>query len=289
MSEENTAAPLAETEERQQISVTMQAFLTAVPPSHVYTHVKDALAHDGRNVEIEVPSILLHCSSNICNGGNRIYRYSKGNRYLSREDPTLTYLTYICSNCRQQTKMFSLAIQNGDELPAALCAKFGELPEFGSPTPNRLLRLFGSDSRIFLKGRQCENHGLGIGAFSYYRRVVEGHKDQIFDEIIKVATKIAPDAVNALREAKKQNQFLSALEAVKDGFPQGLLINGQNPLTLLHSALSDGLHARTDEECLQSAHDVRVVLAELAERMGQALKDEAELSAAVARLSKKRD
>jgi hypothetical protein len=75
---------------------------------------------------------------------------------------------------------------------------------------------------------------------------------------------------------------------VKGVFPQGLLINGQNPLTLLHSALSEGLHADTDEECLQYAHDVRVVLTELAERMGQAMKDEAEIAAAITRLTKKR-
>ena len=87
----------------------------------------------------------------------------------------------------------------------------------------------------------------------------------------------------------EQHQFLNALESVKDVIPQGLLINGHNPMTLLHSALSEGMHALTDEECLQYAHDVRVVLAELTERMGQALKDEAELSAAVARLTKKRD
>lgn len=76
--------------------------------------------------------------------------------------------------------------------------KFLEIPQFGSPTRNRLLRLFGSDGNVFLKGRQCENHGLGIGAFSYYRRVVENHKDQLFDEIIKVAKKIAPETVPAL-------------------------------------------------------------------------------------------
>ncbi len=62
------------------------------------------------------------------------------------------------------------------------------------------------------------------------------------------------------------------------------MINGHNPITLLHSALSIGLHAQTDEECLDSAHDVRIVLAELAERLGQAMKDHAELNSAVQRL-----
>jgi hypothetical protein len=73
---------------------------------------------------------------------------------------------------------------------------------------------------------------------------------------------------------------------VKHGIPQGLLINGQNPLTLLHSALSEGLHEQTDEQCLQAAHDVRIVLNALVERLDQALKDEAELNAAIERLAK---
>jgi hypothetical protein len=91
--------------------------------------------------------------------------------------------------------------------------------------------------------------------------------------------------VRGLKEAKKQVQFLSAVEAVKDALPQTLLVDGHNPLTLLHSALSKGLHAKTDEECLELAKDVRLVLADMVERIGQALKDDAELKAAVSRLT----
>jgi hypothetical protein len=120
----------------------------------------------------------------------------------------------------------------------------------------------------------------------YYRRVVENHKNQILDEIIRVSKKIGapPETLTALEAAKKEIQFSKALTSVKDAVPQALLINGQNPLTLLHSALSVGLHEQTDETCLALAHDVRVVLIELAERLSQALKDEAELNAAISRL-----
>jgi hypothetical protein len=40
----------------------------------------------------------------------------------------------------------------------------------------------------------------------------------------------------------------------------------------------------TDEECLGLAQDARIVLAELADRLSQVLKDEAELKTAVGRL-----
>jgi hypothetical protein len=64
-----------------------------------------------------------------------------------------------------------------------------------------------------------------------------------------------------------------------------LIISGRNPLLLLHNALSDGLHRRSDEECLELASAVRVVLAELSDRLGQALKDEVELEKAVSKLA----
>jgi hypothetical protein len=116
----------------------------------------------------------------------------------------------------------------------------------------------------------------------------KNQKNRILDEILKVARRIgAPEAVTlALEEAEHENQFGKAVESIKDAIPQALLINGHNRLTLLHSALSQGIHARTDEECLELATSIRIVLTDLAERLGQALKDEAELNAAIGRLLK---
>jgi hypothetical protein len=198
-----------------------------------------------------------------------------------------TYITYICSNCKSSVKTYAMqvAVENGDN---GQCYKFCEYPVYGPPTPARLLRLFGSDRDIFLKGRRCENHGLGIGAFTYYRRVVENHKNRILDEIIRVSNRIgAPqDVLNVLEAAKKEIQFSKAIEQIKEAIPESLLINGHNPLALLHRPLSVGVHELTDQQCLEFAHDIRVVLVALAERLGQALKDEAELNTAIARLMK---
>ena len=74
------------------------------------------------------------------------------------------------------------------------------------------------------------------------------------------------------------------MDSVKEAIPTVLLLNGQNPLTLLHSALSKGLHASTDKECLDLATSIRVVLTELAIAITQALKDEAEVKEAINRL-----
>ena len=146
--------------------------------------------------------------------------------------------------------------------------------------------MIGADRDSYLKGRQAENQGLGVGASAYYRRVVESQKNRILDEIIRVGQRIGaqPDVIADLTAAKHEAQFSKAVETVKHGLPQMLMVNGHNPLTLLHAALSEGLHAQTDETCLEMATTIRVVLTELADRLGNALKDQAELNSAVTRL-----
>jgi hypothetical protein len=151
--------------------------------------------------------------------------------------------------------------------------------------------MVGPDRELFLKGRHAENHGLGIGAHAYYRRVVENQKNRLIDEFIRVAEKLnMPQAtMDKLKIAKDEQQFAKAVDAVKDAVPPVLLIDGHNPLKLLHTALSEGIHDNSDATCLELANSIRVVLTELAERVGIALKDHAELKSAVSRLLKPRD
>ena len=147
------------------------------------------------------------------------------------------------------------------------------------------------DKELHLQGRRSESRGLGIGAFSYYRRVVENQKGRIIAEIAKAAKKLGAnsDVLRRFEAAVKETQFSKAIDEIKDGIPPVLLIDGQhNTLTLLHSALSEGLHADTDAECLELAKDIRLVLTELADRLSQALKEHAELKDAVTRLLTRR-
>jgi hypothetical protein len=110
-------------------------------------------------------------------------------------------------------------------------------------------------------------------------------------EIIKVSEKlnIPSEHTSILKGAQKETQFSRAMESVKDVVPQSLLINGYNPMLLLHKALSQGLHNQTDESCLENASSIRIVLAELADKLSQALRDEAELNNALTRLMAKKN
>jgi hypothetical protein len=165
-------------------------------------------------------------------------------------------------------------------------AKLGEWPPFAPPTPSRVNSLIGPDRDLFFKGRASEREGLGVGAFAYYRRIVENQKNRLLDGVIQVArlTSAPDDAISRLDAAKSETQFAKAVEMVKDAVPRALFINGRNPLTILHAALSRNLHTASDSECLQDAYAVRLVLCEFAEKLGEALKDQRELNEAVNRL-----
>ena len=267
--EEPTPIPLAE-------------FLEGAPPGNE-TSVTYLARPPGYT--FAAPDIQLHCGSDSCNG--TMFFRSNDRPHLRTDKRHLFYATYWCSNCRKTEKTFSLAaVRDEFSKTSGDCYKFGENPEYGPPTAARLIKLIGPDRDIFLKGRRCENQGLGIGAFVYYRRVVENQKNRILGEIITVAKKLgaATEAIQELEAAKAETQFSKALASVKDSIPQTLLINGHNPLKLLHSALSDGLHDRDDAHCLTLASSIRVVLSELSERLSQALKDEVELNKALSHL-----
>jgi len=279
-------------------AISFSEFLESSPPGQVKKI--DALIVRMRGAgglsafHLSCPEIRLHCGHGVC-GGVRVFRLTRevGPEINNRGSGyTNNYVTYVCSNCQDTKKVFSLAskIQDTDS-GSGSCYKFGEFPAYGPPIPSRLVNLIGPDREMFLRGRRCENQGLGIGAFVYYRRVVENQKGRILAKIIEVSELLsAPsEMIVALRAAQAETQFTKAMQSVRDTIPESLKIKGQNPLTLLHSALSDGLHARDDQTCLSLAHAVRVVLVELSDRIGQATKDTQEINDAVSLLMTSRN
>ena len=239
--------------------------------------------------KINTPELELHCSYDLCNG-DRFFRcinvLNEGQLWEPRT-PYYFYVTYQCANCTKTIKLYALsAIIDTLGESHGICYKFGEYPPYGPPVPSRLIKLIGPDRDIFLQGRRCENQGFGIGAFAYYRRVVENQKNRILEKIVEVSEKsgVPQDKIDIIRTAIEENQFRKALDMTKDIIPDSLLIRGQNPMLLLYGPLSQGVHELSDKECLELASSVRVVLAKLSENLSNILKDEAEVKGAVSTL-----
>lgn len=270
--------------------VTMKLFLEQIAPDKtVQVATKGYVPHHGAKQckMIALPDIYLYCGGDECRG-LRFFTTRKERISFQYDNTEHTFITYVCKNCGFTHKTFCVRATLLKEEAWASIVKFGEIPAFGPPTPARLVTLLGSEKDYFFKGRRCEIQGLGIGAFTYYRRIIEAKRNSIFDEIIRVSETLGADSklIAELKAAKKETQFSNAIDKIKHAIPQALLISGHNPLLLLHSALSEGLHAKTDAECLGLATDIRIVLTEFVEKMAQAMKDDAQLNDAVSNLLK---
>lgn len=209
--------------------------------------------------------------------------------YFDAIETVRYFLVYSCANCGFSEKVFAIQIEFGstpaDEITVT---KLGEDPAFGPRIPKRIKALVGDDRALLIKGLRCENQGLGVAAYSYYRRVIQNQWTNLLDTLIDIAKKdeATASAVAPLERARAARFAVRSVEDLDFEMPASLLVKGYNPVTLLHAAASDGLHNASDEECLERAHALREVLFELAERIAVAARDTTALSAAVESLAK---
>lgn len=230
------------------------------------------------------PVLRLHCPE--CQGV-RNFSGEWDREDCRAKDGKRNFLQYTCKDCEKTTKTFCL-LSAAERNSSGLVMKVGEYPEQHLDLPRSVNKLLGDDYSLFTKGLKCERLGLGIGAFTYYRRVVDSQKDHLIGEILRVAKKLAasPENIAKIEAARKQNSFDRAVETIKDAIPESLLVNGHNPLTLLNGALSSGLHAESDEDCLSIAHSIRLVLVDLSKRLKAALGEQSKLKSAISDLMK---
>jgi hypothetical protein len=262
---------------------------------------------------LHLPVIRLHCTSRTCQGPrffeprygdaseSNLWELDETFPFHSDTDIALggrAFIDYHCKNCGLGKKTYALEINMDfthaqDQEPGhtplrpASAMKLGEFPPHVPHTPRDLLGLLGEQRDLYLKGRRAENYGLGIGAFTYYRRVVEDQKAQLLARIREVAEREgAPsETLSRITQAAEAREFTRSVELMSEAMPDSLRIDGHNPLQLLHTALSVGVHELTDNDCHERAGTVRAVLIGFAKRVASALHDDAELRAAVSKLT----
>lgn len=269
--------------------ISFKEFLETVPPGRAATLAPSnvhPVVDNYRNtsLQLQLSPILLHCGTSTCAG---TLFFEPSQTHVNLADGTRdVFLTYSCRNCKASWRTFAIRLTTGNGSYRA--QKFGEMPQFGPPLAAKLLQLAGADGEILRKGRQSENQSLGIGAFAYYRRVVERQKSRLIDDLRSAVERLGgdPDTLSALESARTETRFAKAIELIAAVMPKELYVGGQNPLTLLHGPLSIGLHALSDDECLSMAHNIRIVLSALLERIQLVTEEKAELDAAIKGLLK---
>jgi hypothetical protein len=241
-----------------------------------------------------LPELKINCLSEKCGGVSWFAPFEKyrseASIHLEIGQTENDFIEYRCKSCEKSRKLYAVWFKLPG-LPGQgklLAYKFGEYPDYCPSLPAKVLRLVQSDAELFKKGWKAEKLSFGIAAFSYYRRIVENHKNELFDKIIEIATEehLAPDKIEALGYARNHTQFSHSMDAIKDAIPESLKMMGHNPLLLLHDAFSKGVHELSDEQCLERAQSVRTILIALAERFALIRNQTNELKQAISTLFK---
>lgn len=208
---------------------------------------------------LKKPRINMHCQ--ICNETRTFGMTNE--HYLSPSEfnkDTSEYVTnpvYKCVSCQSFERNFSVRISSKKDS----MMKIGQYPAWDI-TPDSNIELMLKDHKSLLKkGLISESQGYGIGAFSYYRRIVEEIIDDMLDSIEDLLSDSEKVAYRqAIAAAKTTRQTSEKIALVQDLMPSILRPQGANPLALLHRVLSEGLHAESDEKCLDLAVETREIL-----------------------------
>lgn len=200
--------------------------------------------------------VCRNCGSNQT--FNMVNEYYEFNHYMNVPSADeKVRLLYECQSCRQFRRQFDVYISQDLDF----VYKFGQYPEWEIKMDKNLENVLGKHSKTFRKGLVCESQGYGIGAFAYYRRITEEIIDELLDSISDLVDEANKAEYKIALEKTKQTRVTQdKIELVKDLLPSILKPNGMNPLGVLHSELSEGLHAETDQACLENASHIKSIL-----------------------------
>lgn len=209
----------------------------------------------------KLPKPAVHMQCAICKSEqtfNMANEYHEARRVINDDAPGQTCrLVYVCMSCQRGVRIFVVRFDPDGES----VMKIGQYPPWDiSPEPN-LERMLGRHADLYKKGLVCESQGYGIGAFGYYRRIVEEVIGQLLDDVAELLAGAERDVfVKALERVRTTTVAQEKIALVKDLLPATLRPDGINPLGVLHETLSEGLHEASDEVCMELAAGVRETL-----------------------------
>ena len=206
-------------------------------------------------------AINMHCQ--ICESNQTFTmqnKYTENVVYVNHQtDGMSVRLVYLCTHCENFNRYFFVFfnVKENDKW----MMKIGQFPAWEITGNIQIEKLLGDHKDYYKKGLICESQGYGIGAFGYYRRIVEEIIDELLEEISGLLQSDELTTYQAALEKTKSTIVTSEkIDLVKDLLPLILRPEGMNPLSALHSTLSEGLHAESDAECLEIAKSCREIL-----------------------------
>jgi len=237
--------------------------------------------------QIDKPAIKMPCST--CGTEQTFLMvneyYEETRNAHSKTEGQVVRAKYLCMSCQRTFRYFLIKL----DVAKKYIMKVGQDPAWEITPDKNLISMLGSHPENYKKGLICESQGYGIGAFAYYRRIVEEIIDGLLDDIVDLLPDEGRDRyLMALEKTKNTIVTQEKIDLVKNLLPPILRPSGMNPLSTLHSVLSEGLHAQSDDDCLEIAMTVREVLTFLVTQIATTKNSSSNFTASMQRLLEKK-
>jgi len=150
--------------------------------------------------------------------------------------------------------------QNGDD---GEFFKAGQYPALDESIPAALeIHLDKDDLGLYKTAIRLRNHNLGIGAVAYLRRVVENRINDMLDVLAEAAREhsFAKGELGKIQAIKTSRRFDEKIDYAAALLPIHLRPEGKpNPIAKLHELTSEGLHSKTEADCIDIFDRLRTV------------------------------
>lgn len=206
----------------------------------------------------------FHNMANLASGGGAPSRARGGATVFRTPALKVTsrteHLKFKCVSCNQSKREFLVEqFVDGDIIKLQKCGEIPRKKFIRDPVVKRFLQ---SDYDNYEKAHVCLSHGYGVGAFAYFRRVLENNIIQLLNLVEKdvVSSCADPKIITALDNLKGPSPMSEKIKIANSALPDYLKPDGLNPLGSLYKVLSGGIHRLSEEECLEKAKDTSCCL-----------------------------
>lgn len=177
------------------------------------------------------------------------------------------HLKGFCQSCGYEMNFLLNAFSEdkfemgNQTLPTIYLKKVGQVPPYErNPEKEILDYLTEEDRENYRKALSNLAVSFGIGAYAYFRRIIENEIIRIVKDISQLDFEHADKVKQAWTDYEKNHQMTNLIENVYEYLPKSLKELGDNPIKLLHQQLSEGIHKFSESECLERAKKIDILL-----------------------------
>lgn len=220
---------------------------------------------DGKTFELEVYPNRVSWNDDYC-------KDTKG-KILNT-----THYKGTCKHCNQYKidivlNTFTeeeIVIAHGKNRTKVYIRKIGQYPPFEITPEGYLLKYLNKeDKENYKKGLLLLSQSYGIGAYAYFRRIVENEILRIIEDISKLDFADGEKVKDLLTKYNENHQMTNLIEGIYKFLPDSLKSLGHNPIKVLHDQLSQGIHSLSEDNCLDKAKMIDVLLKFVIKRINE--------------------